>query len=534
MSILTPFFNLIKPAKTDPQAVAQLNSNFDTIDTEMHKPPLTVNGISPDSATRDLTLQEVPLAANLTSDEAQNSFGTYVERSTGGAASISNGNAWLVTIKGNSVKTGYVAESLQMTVSPAERSGDVPITATIDRDTFVSYVSISGTTTLTYTTSWSADPTLYGITVTGTPINGDVITVVYVKENRGTISSTTPTSFNSTGWNLYNNSTGYARVVNYSEEYGLCVTGTYSSLEFAETVNGSRTSITPVDGFFSVPSDGYVFVSGGNSTDTAIFMTWSDWVDPDNRPSFAAYSVSTISIADIMVSFPIGLLSVGAVRDEINLNAQKAISRIQRLNYTAENLAAVIASGVAYDTDTSFIYAVRESYVMFDISVSGDYTASDHGIEFLAGTSVPAEIETLYGQDLKNKLRRDVLTISAQALTSGQQAQARTNIGAASASDVATITSQLLHLNKTNVDGTERQLIIKTGDKNVSHSTATGVTFDEAFPNGCLFVDAVCNQSAYSATTGIAVYNLAKTGFTIFQKNTASAAMTVKWIAIGY
>ena len=40
--------------------------------------------------------------------------------------------------------------------------------------------------------------------------------------------------------------------------------------------------------------------------------------------------------------------------------------------------------------------------------------------------------EILYGANLKDKLRRDVVTISEQTLTGGQKKQIRTNIGAAS------------------------------------------------------------------------------------------------------
>ena len=430
MSLLTTFFNLIKPQKTDSQAIAQLNSNFDTIDAEMHKPPLSTNGIFPNPTTRDLTLNEVPLAGNLISDEAQSSFGTYIERTSGGEASIADGKAWLVAVKGNSVKTGYVPESLDMTVTPATREeGVTPISATLDRDTFVAAVSSSGTITLTYTTDWSADPTTYGVTVTGTPINGDVITIVYVKEDRGTITNATPVAFTSTGWNLYNHSNGYAQVVKYSDSYGFYINGSWSLLEFATTLTGTKTAITPVSGYFTVPSDGYVFVTGGDATTTEIYMTWSDWIDPDDHPSFAAYSVDSVSLAAVMVDFTAGLCSVGLVRDEINLNTQKAISRIQRLAYTAQNLAAVIASGVDYDTDANNIYAVRADAVEYDIEVDGEYDVNDHGLEIITGTSVPCVVETLYGNDLKGKLRRDVLTISAQQLSASQQAQVQSNIG---------------------------------------------------------------------------------------------------------
>lgn len=411
MGALTTFFNLFKPAKTDRVKVSDLNPNWDTIDKEMHKPPLTVNGIAPDPTTRDLYVQTVPLAENLASDIAQLVSGTFIERTSGGDASIEDGSASLTSIKGNMIHTGYVAESINMTVSPAERAEGVdPITATLDRDTFVAYVSESGTTTLTYTTAWSADPTNYGITVTGTPISGDVITVVYVKENRGTITPANPASFNSTGWNLFNGTDGYARVVKYSDDYGYKIGGTYSLVDFATTPTGTRSAVTVTDGYFTVPSDGYVFVSGSDAT-TYIYATWSDWID-DYEGDFESYTVDSIDLTEVMLIFPYGLLAVGNVRDEINLNAQQAINRIERLSYTAENLETVIESGVDYECDTNYIYAVRSTAATTSITVDPSYTVSDHGIEFFTGTSVAVIAEALYGENLKDKLRTDVLTIS--------------------------------------------------------------------------------------------------------------------------
>lgn len=436
MSILTPFFNLFKLQKTDPYAISQFNSNMDTIDTEMHKPPLTVNQIEPDPETRDIPIDVVPLADNLTSDEAQINTGEYIIRTSGGEASIEDGNAWLSDIKGNMVKTGYVPESLNMTVTLADPTAQDPIDASIDRDTFVEEVSSSGTITLTYTSSWSTDPATYGITVTGTPQDGDQIVVVYVKLNRGTITTASPTSFVSTGWNLYNHAAGYARVVDYSEEYGFMIDGTYSSLKFSATLDGEQTTITPVDGYFTVPSDGYVFVTGGNSTDTEIWMTWSDWTEEANGGVFAAYTSDAIDLSGVMVNFPYGLMRVGNIYDEINLNTGKAYSRIERLEYTDANLEAVIASGVAYDTDTGYIYAERSAAVTYTISLDGEYTVSDHGEEMFLGTTVPVIASSLYGNDLKGKLRRDVLTISQQTLTAAQQEQVRENLNVPSFSDL--------------------------------------------------------------------------------------------------
>ena len=427
MGVLTQFFNLFKPAKTDPAAIERINGNMDIIDTEMHRPPLTVNKIQPNPLTRDLEVTTVPLADNLTSDEAQINEGTYILRTSGGEASIADGSAWLNEIIGNMVKTGYVPESIDMTVS-----GN--ISATLDRDTFVAYVATSGTITLSYTTDWSADPETYGITVTGTPENGDTIVVVYVKENRGQITTASPSSFVSTGWNLYNHAVGYARVINYSEEYGFMIEGSYSSLKFAETLSGEQVAITPVNGFFVLPAgatSGYIFVTGGNNTDTAIWMTWSDWTEEANGGTWEAYTQTTIDLSEIMVLFPNGLMRVGNVYDEINLNTQRAYSRIDKIEYTAQNLEDVIASGVPYDTDTGYIYFAKESPAMYTINVDGEYAVSDHGMEMFLGTSVPVTASSLYGQDLNGKLRRDVVTISQQTLTAAQQAQARVNIGAA-------------------------------------------------------------------------------------------------------
>ena len=74
MSVLTRFFHLIKPAKTDGVKVSDFNANMDTIDTEMHRPPLTVNGVLPDPETRNIPLEVVPLADNLSSDELSAKF----------------------------------------------------------------------------------------------------------------------------------------------------------------------------------------------------------------------------------------------------------------------------------------------------------------------------------------------------------------------------------------------------------------------------------------------------------------------------
>ena len=392
----------------------------------------SVNGRTPNAAG-NVTVEEVAYARNLVSDTAKASVGTFIERTAGGSASIADGTAYLQQMRGNMLHTGQVAESIEMTVN-AEESG---ITATIDRDTFVAAVSESGTTTLSYTSSWSADPATYGVTVTGSPQSGDSIVIVYVKEERGTITPAMPDSFTATGWNLYKHSNGYARVVHYDGKYH--AGGAYTALAFSSTPSGTQQAITVVDGSFEVPADGYVHVTGGNSTTTYITLEWDDWTEGPTV-AWAAYSESSIDVSGLFGTgniFPYGLLAVGTTYDVIDLEMGTAISRIDRLTYNATNLAAAQASGRAWDADEDYIYIVKATADTEDISMmDGQFTASDHGIEFIDGTEVAVTCLVLYGSNLKNKLERDVATLSAQTLTSEQKAQVRTNIGAAASADV--------------------------------------------------------------------------------------------------
>ena len=388
----------------------------------------------PDAAG-DVDLSVVPLAENLQSDKLQNIEGEFILRTTGGTGSVSDGKAYPQHIYGNSRHDGFVAEVLNLTVIPITRTEpDEPITATIDRGTFVAAVTEDSTINLYYTTEWSEDPEDYGVTVTGDPVAGDQITIVYVKEVRGTIVVAEPDRLVGTGWNLYDANHEYARVVKYSDVYGYKVGGTYTSLTFSPTLTGERTSILPnANGLFNVTSDGYVFVAGGNATDTYILATWSDWTNGPSTGYWEAYRESGIDLSAVVETyFPYGLLKVGMVRDEIDLVAKKSISRIERMVYSAENRATAEASGRSYDFDENNIYLVRAESVQSAITIGTDYSVSEHGLEWFTETELPLDTEILYGKNLRDKLERDVVTISAQTLTEEEKAQVRTNIGAMS------------------------------------------------------------------------------------------------------
>jgi len=392
----------------------------------------TVNNTSPD-ANGNVTLNKVPIADTLDSSIRQQSSGEYIVRTAGGSASLSDGPASLLRVMGNSVRTGYTPESLDFHVN--SDSCDASITS---MDTFRTAMENSGTLTLSYTSSWSADPATYGITVVGTPENGDSIVAVWVKEVRGTITNSQPTGFSVTGWNLYSQTAGYARVVKYSDEYGYGISGTYTSLAFSATESGEQTAITVSGGLFTVPGDGYVWVTGGDST-TAIWTTWSDWT-AGYQGDFAAYSKTTISLATIMGTlFPDGLCAVGDVKDYIDIAGGYAYNWIDVLEYSAENLAVAEASGRPYTYDEENILLSRANAVITaltsTLAINGAYTVNSHGLEMFDGTTVPVGSMTSYGVDLKNKLERDVATLSQQTLTDQQKKQVRDNIGAAAVAD---------------------------------------------------------------------------------------------------
>lgn len=372
----------------------------------------TVNGNAPD-ADGNVEVDHALTADNLTSANSQNSIGEWARRTSGGSASIADGDAWMSSIRGNRVHVGYSPEVLNMTVTAAPREqGETPITAEIDRDTFVEAVSGSTTITLTFTTSWSSNPATYGVTVTGDPVSGDVITIAYTEENRGTIIQSDPQTMVSTGWNLYNHDLGYAIGLKYMEPATFKIQGTYTAVKFSSTIDGAKTTLTPSDGIFTITANGFIWVEGGNDTDTAVYMTWSDWV-LDGPDSWEAYTESVIDLSEVMEdNFPHGLLRVGDVRDEIDFNTGMAISNVERLAYSAENLATAEASGRTYEYDTDYIYLERGIPVTTDIEVDGAYTVSDHGLEYFTDTPIAVYAIVIYGNNLKNKLERDVLTKS--------------------------------------------------------------------------------------------------------------------------
>ena len=405
-------------------------------------------GYTPEVLNLTVSAAPRPVPPDITAVLDEDTFEAYVE--TAGTYTLRYTDSWShdpadygVTVSNDPVYGDQitivwdgVADPV-MTVSPAQRYAPPAITATINRLELITYVSTSTTITLTYTTGWDSDPALYGITVTNDPVYGDQITVVYVQETRGTITPAEPETLKATGWNLYNHTSGKARVLKYSNTYGFKVGGAYTSIAFGTTPDAaSPTPITPdANGNFNITADGYIFVTGGNSSSTFITPTWTDWTETANGGVFEGYTESVVNLFNLETNlgelFPYGLCKVGDVRDEIDFDAKNAIRRIDRQSYSEEARAAAAASGYAYDFDESYLYTERATPVVTSISLNDSYVCNDHGIEFFSGT-VQVDTEILYGVNLKDKLRKDVVTVRAQVWNAGEKAQARENIGAAS------------------------------------------------------------------------------------------------------
>lgn len=386
------------------------------------------NPVENDSIT--ITWQKQVLTFYFTLNE--NIFINAISETTGTTTFIYDGNNWSnnlntygITATGIPLKNDSITITWQKTIPS--------FIININEDTFINTISnTTGTTTFIYTSNgWNYNINTYGITINGTVIEQDSIIVSWQKENRGIITQSNPRKFISTGWNLYDNNKGYARVIKYHPEYGFGIGGTYTSLQFSTDAAKTQNvqTITPVEGHFSIPSDGYIHVTGGNATDTYIWMTWSDWTDQANGGVFQPYAEYIIDFSSIMTSnFPYGLCEVENYKDEINFEFGTWTRKIGRVTYDSTNLATIKSYETPYEYDVDYIYYVLPTPVTGTIVVEGNYTAYDHGLELFTNTEEKVLANSIYGNNLKNKLERDVLTISQQTLNNLEQAQVRNNI----------------------------------------------------------------------------------------------------------
>lgn len=519
----------------------------------------TVNSEAPD-ANGNVTITNVATADNLTSPDAQASYGTFIYRTSGGSASLSSGEAQLVYIDGNIDIVGRVAENFQITATnnitttyladvwrsqidedgtyvftyiqptssaaaaswttsgtwsydgsqismssfglypsnvidpsiSAVVSGSGITAATVVPSTFFSQITTDNVITFQYVNyedeqqqqhvGWQLNDEIitlntYGITVTGTAVDGDTITitsivgtpnstltVIYTAPQQGTINVATPTVFSATGFNQFDKNSMVLANASFSSGKIIQNTGTYACychakggvdngyVAYSESgaildigwcaniptigadVITTRQSVS--DSLASIPfdDDGYVVVIASSTADICIHPKWSGSADTEYA-AYVAPSTITIPTQDInnndLPTATYGIPKIGAIADRINLDAGTYIQKIGRLENNSSNMSYVVSIDVAYDYDDNYIYYVLPNTITYNIDVDPIYTVNDWGTEEFLGTTVPLSAQLLYGQNLRDKLRTDVLTISTQTppLTSRQREQVLKNIG---------------------------------------------------------------------------------------------------------
>lgn len=312
----------------------------------------------------------------------------------------------------------------------------------------------------------------YGLSFTGSVTNGDIIlihytrgtpdslcNIIYTAPVQGTITVAKPTAFSATGFNQCNPNTMCLENMTIENGYITSHSGTnvcyckavggvdngyvaYSSSGQIQNIGwcatlpqeGSAVSIAgqAVEAnLASIPFDenGYVVVVVGNKSDICIHPKWSGSADTIYQP-YRDPDVIDIPAQDTAGNnLPIwGMPRIGNVADRINLETGQYIQNIGWYENTPENMAEVVQSGVDYDYDAQNIYYVI-SPIVYNIDIDSVYQVEDFGTEEFLGTTVPVGAQTLYGQNLRDKLRTDVLTISPQELNAAQQQQIRANIG---------------------------------------------------------------------------------------------------------
>lgn len=389
------------------------------------------------------------------------------------------------------ISTSNISATVSITsqtfLSQFSESGDYIFTA------YVEETSEEGGPTIKITTWLYNNSTIqletYGITATGDFNNNDTITVsynsgtpsstitiLYQKGTRGTIHIPQPTSFVSTGFNQFNSNDTSQIIENATITDGVITQGT-GYVCFVKAILGSTWGyIAYSEGEHLIPDgigwcstipeigteldqtlqefderssklasitfseQGYIAVAVDSYSDLCIHTRW-DNEDDEVYEEYTAPSVinfpTTGTLDEEEKTLPLseyGMPAIGNVRDRLDLEGSTYIQKIGRLENTSTNMNTVINLRVEYDYDDNWIYYVLPSFnyyiLSFDVDQPSLYSVNDFGTEEFIGTEYPVIAENIYGENLRNKLKTDVLMISQQnpPLTNSQINSVRKNL----------------------------------------------------------------------------------------------------------
>lgn len=387
---------------------------------------------------------------------------------------------------------GITVEGIKETEVTASCSND-NLTISVDEAVFVQKMTGIGDTSMNITydgESWSHNLTEYGISVSGTAASGDTIIVNYQEATAsaqivvtyqeyitGTLRCTKPEMFKSVGLNHFNPDNvlsgytidAYGNITAQAGSYvawihakggletGYCVydsLGGIVRLAFSDEVpttsslvdTGITQTLDSISSTVMNETDGYIVVATTDVSRLCVHPHWSGY----NDNVYEAYEESFVTIPtndaennDLPIA-DYGMPSIGSIADELNFATDTYIKRIGHMPFSEYNLSLIQEMGVSYDYDSNDLFYVLTEEEHYKITeMDAKYNVNDFGTEELLGTDIAADVTILYGANLRDKLRRDVLQISQQTLTAAQKTQVRTNIGVPSIDDFNLLNSDL-------------------------------------------------------------------------------------------
>ena len=355
----------------------------------------SVNHIFPD-AEGNVDLDIVPYAENLIAYDNIKENSEFIFRTSGGTKDIESGEANLNIIYGNcTIENGVITAATPTSFR-----------SILDNQFNKASMILTG----------------YTLSSTGAITESSGSYVCYIHAVGGLL----------TGYTIYDPNNSIVRVgwndsIPTSSTTGIIVT---SGGEIVSDITNDPTLSILV-----ANTNGYIIVACENIDDLTVHPRWSGIHDTESS-SYVQSSI-TIPVSDVngsqLPTATYGFPSVNNIRDEINFDQRTYTQRIGYYPYSTTNLGIVVGLEVPYIYDNNSIFYVLPNPVVYNLAntISSNYIVSDIGTEEFLGTVVPVLTSTVYGQNLKDKLRRDVLTISPQTLTSTEKAQVLSNIGAA-------------------------------------------------------------------------------------------------------
>lgn len=302
------------------------------------------------------------------------------------------------------------------------------ISVTVDADAFEEEAYVEGTTAYTYTATSPIDPGYApwyteatfenlpsAVTFNGTPIVGDVITVLFTPKQVLPIVSELPTTFTSTSMNCFDKDMAHTgNVYTVTDmvpnlENGYVV---YSDENAITSLGLNGTSVVVQGGKFAVvyPTSNSDVLSIETSKPESICVhpRWSGIKDE----VYGEYWTSTIDIPQVNDWY-----SIGTTRNEIDFVNGQYIERVSAHTATQAEIDALIADptkeyGVDYIYDNEIIVLKLDTPVITDISsqiTTNVYDVDDFGTEEF-DEYAGGKFE--YKTNLVDKLRVDVLTRS--------------------------------------------------------------------------------------------------------------------------